>query len=581
MSTIDGPALLGFSDFFSTDNVGAADRGYGSEIGAAKKPAAKAPAKAGPAGKYFKAYPKPARTQTVQSHGKVLKKSRNVATKAAKTIGVAMHLLSRKPAVASPAAKLHGRTVHVGADVAAKMTPKAKAAVAKHNAAVAKAKKASQVLAHHAVKTRDAVKTLAKKMVAQKKTSKFLRTPLKKRAVHVGELLADPIVGEQVAQMLGEYYESIGADPDPANPGYLTDGSPDPAAATAGPAPSDADLGLPAEDPVSAVVDSGADLPPPLAMSEPIVSMEQVGGIAYDGSKGRPNGYLGSYGLFTRDTEEDARGGKVAGSDSGRNYHGFVWGSFDQDQIPNGVPYGGRLKEDTWHLLHGRWVRSGEGNWSDDVSEAEAFASSQKTAPNGQKFGPLVGNPGMPDFKALRVDSQGNIFWLPQEAPDWVTFPIKQAAALTARAEAEADAAEKKAAAAAAAKIAADNAAAQAAQEAANALAESAAASTAKIAKGEEETKQAAETTKQQATETEAQQALVKQQAEDTTAQAVETQQTKEAGTLMLERNTNGPVKSRPTVALAHFWCTADPSGDIACICAAQMPCAIFATGRF
>jgi len=553
MSTIDGPALLGFSDFFSTDNVGAADRGYGSEIGAAKKPAAKAPAKAGP-GVKLRAYPKPARTQTVQKHGKVLKKSRAVASKAAKAIGAAMHLLSRKPPAvtvrplpgkaAAVVKALPGRAMHIGATVAAKMTPKAKLAMQKHNDAVVKAKKAGQALAQHAIATRKSVQALAKKMVAQKKTSKLLRTPLKKRKAHVGELLADPIIGEQVAAMLGEYYDSVGAVPDPANPGYLDDGSPDPAFGSADPSMSEADLGFPM-DTAGDAIDSGLELPAPPPMDTFIADMEAVGGIAYDGSKGTPNGFAGSYGLMTKDPGKGTGKGGSATSAYGTatsysaydktDHYGYVWGSFDQDNVPNGIPYGGQAKENAWNHIHGSEQGPGTSGWQNVAELGEVIASHTKISPNGMQYGPIVGNPGMPDFKGMRMDGKGTFFWLPQEAPDWLTFPLKQAAALTAQAAAKAEAEAAKAEAAAQAKARADEAAAQAAQDAANALAESAAASTAKIAKGEEETKQAAEETKQQATETEAQQALVKQQTEDTTAQAVETSQTKEAGTLMLE----------------------------------------------
>jgi hypothetical protein len=512
MSTIDGPALLGFSDFFSGEVVGAAKKSAAKPAAAPKKGTGSRPARP---------YPQPTRTAVVAKHGKVLKQGHAVATKAAKAIGVAMHLLGRKPV----ATKLSGKTVHVGADVAAKMSPKAKLAVQKHNDAVAKAKKAGQVLAQHAVKTRNAVKTLAQKMVAQKKTSKLLRTPLKKRAVHVGELLADPVIGEQVAQMLGEYYESVGAAPDPANPGYLDDGSPDPAAGPAT-APSDADLGIP--DAAGDAVDSGVELPAPPPMSQFIADMAAAGGIVYDGSKGTPDGFCGSYNLFTRATDDYHEPG-ARGTIDGDAHYGYVFGSFDQDKHANGIPWGGDMPSATWNHVHGRH-KIFEGDFWNAASLAEAAGSYSKMSPNGKvMYGPLVGNPEMPDFKAMRVDGQGNMFWLPQEAPDWLTFPLKQAAALTAQATAKAEAEAAKAAAAAETKARADEAAAKAAQDAANALAESQAASTQKIAKGEEEVKQ-------QAAETEAQQALVKQQAEDTTAQAVETAQTKEAGTLLLEQ---------------------------------------------
>ena len=562
MHKIQGHSLLGFGDFFSGfDEIGAADRGYGSEIGAAKKPASKP---AAPGSRPVRPYPKPARTQAMQKHGKVLKAARDVATKAAKTIGMSMHLLSQKPpavtakpmsAKASAVVRaLPGRAVHVGADVAAKMTPKQQAAVAKHNAAVAKARDAAKVLAQHAVKTRDAVKVLAKKMVAQKKTSKLLRTPLNKRgSVNIGAMLANPETAEATAELLQEYYDAVGATPDPANPGSLTDGSPDPAAAPAA-APSGADLGIPA-DTAGDVVDSGAELPAPPPMDVFIADMATVGGIAYDGSKGTPNGFAGSYGLMTKDPGKGTgKGGSVTSAYGTAtsysaydktDHYGYVWGSFDQDNVPNGIPYGGQAKENAWNHIHGSEQGPGTSGWQNVAELGEVIASNTKISPNGMQYGPIVGNPGMPDFKGMRMDGKGTFFWLPQEAPDWLTFPIKQAAALTAQAAAKAEAEAAKAAAAAETKARADEAAAKAAQDAANALAESAAASTQKIAKGEEEVKQATETTAQAQQETEAQRGIVKQQAEDTAAQAVETEQTKQAGAFMIQQATEQAAQDK------------------------------------
>ena len=225
--------LLGFSDFFDA-------------VGAVKKPAPKpAGGKTGKGSKTFKPYPKPALTSGVKGHKKALKTGHSAILKAGKALGRAQLLLAHKPAAKLPPAvtksvapaarnlvKITGKNVVLGATVAAKMSPKAMRAVQIHNAAVAKAKKAAQVLAQHALKTKKSVQHLAKKMVEQKKTMKQLRSP-KRPGTHVGDLLADPVIGEHVAEMLGEYYESVGADPDPANPGFLTDGSPDPAAGAA------------------------------------------------------------------------------------------------------------------------------------------------------------------------------------------------------------------------------------------------------------------------------------------------------------------------------------------------------------
>jgi hypothetical protein len=207
------------------------------------------------------------------------------------------------------------------------------------------------------------------------------------------------------------------------------------------------------------------------------------------------------------------------------DHYGVVWGLYDKD-LNGGLPGGDELDKSAWNHFKGG---KGRGDWHSALDPGGAFQSVTVNSPQGKQYGPLVGNPVMKDFARMRVDAAGNMFWLPQEAPDWLTFPIKQAAALTAQAAKKAEEEAAKAAAAADAKVKADAAAAQAAQDAANALAESQAASTAKVAKGEEETKQAS-------AETQAQQALVQQQTAETTAKGLETEQMKQAGELMLSQ---------------------------------------------
>ncbi len=513
MSKITGSGvLLGFSDFFGSDDEIGATKAH-KKI-APKKAAGKAPARP---------YPKAKRSTVIEHHGKVLHKAHDTLLKAARGIGGAQVALAHKPvpphAPKLSAAKLHGKMVSVGAVAAKKLSPQAMAAVAKHNAAVKKAVQAAKVLAQHAIATKKSVKTLAQKMVAQKKTAKLARTPLSKRGkVHVGELLNDPVIGEQVEEALLGYYESVGADPDPANPGLLTDGSPDPAFTGEDPTAGDPSLGPATDD----TFDSGVTLPDAPPMSQFIADMASVGGIAYDGSKGMPNGYVGSYGLFTGATEVNEEPG-ARGSIDGTAHYGYVFGSFDQDNVPNGIPWGGRLQEGQWNKIFGRYKIGASGDFNSVVPAGEAFGSHDKKDPKSNApYGPLVGNPGMPDFKAMRVDANGQMFWLPQEAPDWLLFPIKQAAALTAQQEAKTAAEQKKLDDAANAKAAADAAAAQAAQDAANALAESQAASDAKIAQGQ--------------AETQAQQTIVQQSQADIAQQAVDTDQQKQAGQVLLSQ---------------------------------------------
>lgn len=179
-------------------------------------------------------------------------------------------------------------------------------------------------------------------------------------------------------------------------------------------------------------------------MSEFIPDMNAVQGILYDGSKGKPNGFVGSYGLFTGATNyapgfgENITSSKnplmmlnpvyAASADSalGDEHYGYVWGSFDKDNVPGGIPYGKSLREKEWNEVAGRYEPAASGQFSRVATAAEAFASPTMQSKHGKPFGPLVGNPNMPDFAKMRVDAQGNMFWHPWEAPKWLKRPKVQ-----------------------------------------------------------------------------------------------------------------------------------------------------------
>lgn len=179
--------------------------------------------------------------------------------------------------------------------------------------------------------------------------------------------------------------------------------------------------------------------PPPMSTFVP--DMRAVGGIPYDGSKGMPNGFVGSYGLFAGTTSRDPGMGDSivntnnplmflnpiyaasATSGLGPEHYGYVWGSFDRDNVPGGIPYGGRLQEGKWNEIFGRYEPGATGDFNRVATDAEAFASATQKSKHGQPFGPLVGNPSMPDFAKMRVDGQGNMFWFPSEAPKWLARP--------------------------------------------------------------------------------------------------------------------------------------------------------------
>jgi len=541
MHKIPGTCLIGFADFFSTDDVGVA-KGQ--------------PPKVTP-------YPRPKFNPAIEKHGKVLTAARKTATTAVQKVVKAAQLL-KKPVV---------KPVHVGAVVAAQLTPKQKAAVAKRNVAAKKASDATKVLAQHVSRAHGSVATLAKAMVTQKKVATKLRPksavasrvavkpkftqsvaarktmPAGKAAVRVGDLMNDDVIGAEVKAALNDYYTMVGADPDPSNPGFLTDGSNDPAywgtgtTSTAPPDPNnpgfltdgtpdpaygggDGGFGIPlTDDPM----DTGAALPPAPDMSYQEQDAVAAGGIIYRGEKGTPDGYCGSLGLMTKTTDSYTIG-STPGID-GTDHFGYVWGKFHDNEVPNGVAFGDDFKSNVW--IHVRGRHSGAGDYWNVVQPAEAFLSNQKNSPQGKPYGPLVGNPGMPDFARMRVDAKGVMFWYPQEAPDWITFPLKQAAALTAQAAAKAKADADAAAAAALAKVQADAAVAQAAQDAANALAESAATSAANVQQTQTTAQQAAD---EAAASAQADQALIQQQQADTAEQLLMQQQAQQVAPLLMQQ---------------------------------------------
>lgn len=468
---IPGPALCGFSETFFQDEVGAArpaarPPAQKPTAASAKKPVAGKPGKGMRSGV--------PRNQSVSAHKKTLQAGRVTAAKAVNVLSKGKTLLKRhkaKPPV----------PVQVGAAVRAKLPPKAQAALRRQNDAAKRSQAAASTLAKTMNVARQTTIELAKALKKQRAVSKALRGPSKK--THLG---------------FEEFYTLIGAEPDPNNPGYLTDGSPDPGY---GVEPSmDMDFG--ADSPM----DTPVELPEAPSMDTVIADMAAVGGIPYNGEKGWPRYSKGSYIYFYG--PQNQRGGMF----------GMVWGWDKMNWPGSGDPI-------RWIKRYGQAAVTGNDNWDDgfgdDAGAVNASAANDPRNNNtGMVYGPIIGNPAMKDFAGMRFDSKGRAFWLPQEAPEWITFPLRQAAALTAQAEQKAAAAAAQAEAAVRAKEAADMAAEQARQEAANALAESQAAS------------QAAVTSTQQ--ETQAQQELVEQAKADREAQIAAAQQERQAGELIL-----------------------------------------------
>lgn len=306
-----------------------------------------------------------------------------------------------------------------------------------------------------------------------------------------GEL--DPLF-EDIIDLVGE--DGAAADP--------TAAAPDSAAAAADPNAAPWPEGGAADPGTGGGAGAGAfsftdldlaSLPPPPPMDTFIPDYKAVNGIPYDESKGRPPGFLVSFKLA--DSRNPETGGIVSG-----DQQGYLFGG------RSGVSGWPGENPAHWISVHGQRGRSG---WWDDIGDWSATPQVvQKSM--AENRGPIVGNPLFPEFKAARVDASGTVFWMPQEAPKWLTFPLEQAAQLTKQAAQKAAADAAAAAAAASAKAQADADEALKQQEAQNALAESQAASqanqaTSQAAKtaAEQEAEAAKEKTQQAQVETQAQ----------------------------------------------------------------------------
>jgi hypothetical protein len=476
MLKITGPALCGFADHFD-DTVGAAPRLPSA------KPSGKIKGKGKPKPVAPKPYPKAKQSATIAEHAKVLKHARQVLAKSHGKVKVAARKTLAKPLAPQGRGRtqiaVHGDNyVVIGATVAAAQSPKVKAANAKLAAAKTKAKKLAQVAA---AKTKQAHSTL-QHLAAQVKSHENVARKLsgkgggKKTTLH-------GIIGVDAN---GLSPGDAGYDPTTDLDLGTYDGSADSSLDPTTGAPVDPQLD------VDTLVAAANAAPMPIDAVINDATLYPV--IMYDGSKGTPDGFILSLGLATRSTDLNVE--PDTAQIEGNAHFGYVFGKYDKKNPANGgVGWGSHLASGQWNHVHGRYYL-GDDSWWNPVSVEEACTSAQHSVdPNApgantggaagwefqdyanKSYGPLVGNPVMSDFKGLRGDTMGRIFWMANEAPDWATAPLKAAAALT---KAAADKAQKDAdaaAAAAAAKAAADAAAAQAAQDAQNALDEANAAS--------------------------------------------------------------------------------------------------------
>lgn len=468
MSRNSGSVLCGLADL---------EEFAGAALGKPTPPPKSSKSGQAPAPK--KPLPKIAPNPHIDAHRKSLQTGRVTAARVFAHLKNAVGVAQRKPGAVPPkkGVSVHGDdsivvghgtgTVDVigdttifGAATGKPLSPKAKNAVAKLDAA----KKKSDAIN---AKLKDAIRSGGKQLHDLTKAIKSQRTLARQTArgmTRVHGIGYDPL---DRYDPQGVWGDDPAADPATA-PDPSADLQTDPGASD----PKGLDTGGPL------LPDDLAALGKAPLMDQFIADYKAMGGIPYDGSKGTPDGYIVSFGLATRATDsEAAAGGKWIWPIDWMNRYGYVFGKYDLNNPANGGVAGGEdFPSGQWVHIHGG---KGRGNWWDPVDASEAYQSHQKSAPNGKTpaYGPLIGNPVLGWPKGMRVDGTGQAFWFPQEAPDWLTFPLKQAAALTKAAADKAAKAAKDAADLADAKTKADAAAAQAAQDAQNALAESQAAS--------------------------------------------------------------------------------------------------------
>lgn len=207
-------------------------------------------------------------------------------------------------------------------------------------------------------------------------------------------------------------------DPDPLNPGFLIDGSPDPnytgEGGDAGTAATDTgqpgyqppgppNYGLEAQP--TEVPPYEGFVPDPFpnqAVDDPneydsTKRSLPAGFVYYDGQKGFSDRMMGSVTYYTG-------GAKEKSVSTGASTSGFVWwgnhfGFVDQSQMGDRVRYAPTV----------------------ELRDSIPAISANSMA---RGWGPIVGNPADPDWKHARMDAgTGRLFWYRDTAPKWATLP--------------------------------------------------------------------------------------------------------------------------------------------------------------
>lgn len=360
----------------------------------------------------------------------------------------------------------------LGAVAAAKkkpLTPAQRAAVKKNVAAVAKHRAAAQRTEKAAARAKSVAAALKQEVVKAKPVVDKL---FKKSTAGVvmGRETTHEVLGDEDnwTSIVGEsfWHEIVGAptDPDPLNPGFLIDGSVDPAYSSEFSSAMAAEDGTytPAGDAEAAGLIPMPTRNVPLSKDDAVVMWTDPvpeDGIRYQGDKGFPSGSVGSWSLMYD---------KPWINESPNSGSGYIWHANPGEQP-------------TWWRIGGHppGTNPGHGNKGSEQKLATAEIASFS---RNLGFGPLVGNPNGPLAGLQWSVPDQQWFWQAEHAPSWAAYiPDRKIKDLNDKTLA----ANKAAADARAAVLAQDQAAAaeaQAKQDAENALALSAADTQAQVA---------------------------------------------------------------------------------------------------
>ena len=180
-------------------------------------------------------------------------------------------------------------------------------------------------------------------------------------------------------------------------------------------------------DPMEGRYPPRGNTPESMAASDKMpVSTMPADAVPYNGEKGLPDGWLGSYSYFYG-LDRAGSGRHSYGWGEVGFVHGDLAKKFNGHWLwlkPEGRDPSGETGPTGKHYRSAHLVYEAHPDWLKRLNQ-ESMA---------QGFGPLIGNPRKDfysgDFAGIKVDDANNRFWLAYDAPAWATAALNDAAAL-------------------------------------------------------------------------------------------------------------------------------------------------------